>query len=569
MIRSKSFIPTLKEAPNDAVTISHQLMLRSGMIRQLSAGVYSFLPLGWKSTKKVIEIIRQEMDRIGAQEFFLPSLNPIEIWDETGRNKNFGDDMMRVTDRKGRLYALAPTHEEIICHLARSEVRSWRDLPQIWYQIQTKYRDEPRPRSGLLRVRQFLMKDSYSLGLTEDDLDQSYLAHREAYKKIFERCGIDYFIVGASSGLMGGSQSEEFMAVSSAGEDRIVRCPTSNYAANIEIAKSIPPKVTDEPSVEEIYEIPTPTQRTIEEVSAFLGIPQYRCIKTLVYDTESGKTIVALLRGDDDLVEAKLQSAVGEPIKATDPEQVPKLFHGADVGFLGPLKIDLPIYADLRLQNATNMVSGANKNGYHIGGIDVGRQFQPSKFVDLREVRAGELSIDTHSPLEIVTAIELGHIFKLGTKYSVSMGATVLNQDGKEVPIIMGSYGIGVGRILVAAIEQNHDEVGIQWNNILAPYIATIIPVHPSDTEINQIAFSLYNKLKEKNIETVLDDRDVRAGVKFKDADLIGYPFSVIIGEKAKSEDKIELKVRKDGSRLMLSSGELVCFLESLTNNVI
>lgn len=557
MIRSKSFIPTLKESPSDAVTISHQLMLRAGLIRQLSAGIYSFLPLGWKTSKKVIEIIREEMDAISGQEFFLPSLNPIEIWDETGRNQNFGDDMMRVTDRKGRLYALAPTHEEIVCHVARNEVRSWRDLPQIWYQIQTKYRDEPRPRSGLLRVRQFLMKDAYSLGRNEEDLDHAYQDHRLAYQKIFERCGLDYFIVNASSGLMGGSRSEEFMAVSSAGEDRIVRCQASGYAANIEIATSLPPQISDEQSVDCLVELSTPTQKTIEEVSKFLGIPSYRCIKTLAYITDSDQLVVALLRGDDDLVEAKLQSVVGEPIRQADPERVPNYFKGAEIGFLGPVGIDLPIFADIRLLNATNMISGANKNGYHVGGIDVGRDFTPIKYVDLREVRSGELSPDGNGSLEIVTAIELGHIFKLGTKYSIAMGATFLDHNGQELPIIMGSYGIGIGRILVAAIEQNYDEMGIKWPKSITPFIATIIPVHPSEQVMNETAYNLYKTLQQLGIETLLDDRDVRAGVKFKDADLLGIPYSIIVGEKAVRDGLFELKKRVDGIREYLSYDQI------------
>ncbi len=562
MLRSRSFVPTLKESPADATTVSHQLMVRAGLIRQLVAGVYSFLPLGWKSMLKVQTIIREEMDNIGAQEFFLPSLNPIEIWDETGRNAAFGDDMMRVIDRKGRKYALAPTHEEIICHLARNEVRSWRDLPQSWYQIQTKYRDEPRPRSGLLRVRQFLMKDAYSLDTDWEGLDKIYEAYKAAYKRIFERCGLNYFIVGASSGLMGGTGSQEFMIESEAGEDRIARSE-GGYAANIEVATSIPAPVLDEPSVADIYELVTPVQRTIEEVTGLLGVPAHRLVKTLVYITDSGKPVVALLRGDDELCETKLQAAVGEAVLPAIPESVGQWFHGAEVGFLGPRGIDLPIYADLRLQGGTNLISGANKSGYHIGGLDVGRDFVPQNFVDLREVKAGEMAPDGSGPLHIATAIELGHIFKLGTRYSAAMGATFLGDDGKEYPIIMGSYGIGVGRILVALIEQDHDANGIVWNKALTPMLASIVPVNPMNPDINGIATKLYDELHAHKIETLFDDRDQRAGVKFKDADLLGFPYTVIVGEKAVSEGKLEVKERKTGERKMLTYEETLALLLS------
>jgi len=560
MLRSRSFIPTLKDSPADATTVSHQLMVRAGLIRQLVAGIYSFLPLGWKSMLKVTSIIREEMNGIGAQEFFLPSLNPIEIWDETGRNAAFGDDMMRVIDRKGRKYALAPTHEEIICYLARSEVRSWRDLPQIWYQIQTKYRDEPRPRSGLLRVRQFLMKDAYSLDIDQEGLDKSYEAHKQAYMRIFERCGLNYFIVGASSGLMGGTGSQEFMIESDAGEDRIVRSP-GGYAANIEIAASIPPKVMDEPSVAATYELSTPTQRTIEEVSGLLGVPAHRLVKTLVYVTDTGKPVVALLRGDDELVEAKLTAVVGEQVVPALPESVGKWFHGADVGFLGPCSVDLPIYADLRLQSGTNLISGANRNGYHIGGLDVGRDIHPTSFVDLREVKAGEQAIDGSGALHIATSIELGHIFKLGTRYSQAMGATILNDSGVEQPIIMGSYGIGVGRIIVGLIEQDHDKDGIVWNKALTPMLASIVPVNVGNPDLMAIATKLYDQLKNHGVETLLDDRDARAGMKFKDADLVGFPYAVIVGEKAVSEGRLEVKERRTGERKMMSFDECLALL--------
>ncbi|MDK9698691.1 MAG: proline--tRNA ligase [bacterium] len=564
MLRSRYFVPTLKESPADAQVVSHQLMVRAGLVRQLVAGVYSFLPLGLKALQKAINIVREEMDGIGAQEFFLPSLNPIEIWDETGRNAAFGDDMMRVKDRKGREYALAPTHEEIICHLARSEVRSWRDMPQIWYQIQTKYRDEPRPRSGLLRVRQFLMKDAYSLDIDQDGLDLSYSKHRVAYQRIFERCGLNYFIVGASSGLMGGTGSEEFMIESDAGEDRIARCEATGYAANVEIATSIPHPITDEESVSTPYELVTPEQRTIDEVTALLGVPAYRMVKTLVYITGSDKLVVALLRGDDELVEAKLMAAVGEQIFQAPPNAIPEHFNGADVGFLGPQGVQLPIYADHRLLNGRNLISGANKNGYHLGGLDTGRDFKPTSFVDLRAVKEGEGSPDGGGPLTVVSAIELGHIFKLGTKYSHAMGATYLDEHGKEKDIIMGSYGIGVGRILVGAIEQDHDENGIVWPRSLTPLKATIVPVNVAKKELWEVAEKLHDDCKAIGMELLLDDRDARAGVKFKDADLLGFPYTIVVGDKSVAEGLFEVKDRRTGERSMTTRAALLELLQSV-----
>lgn len=559
---SKAFIPTLKEVPADAVVTSHRLMLRTGMVRALIAGVYSYLPFGQRVALKAIRIIREEMERIDAQEFFLPTLTPIEIWDESGRNRDFGPDMFRLTDRKDRELGLAPTHEEVFCTIARNELRSYKQLPQFWYQFQIKFRDEPRPRSGELRTRHFIMKDSYSFDLDEPGLDASYQKHRGAYERIFRRAGLKYFVVGASSGVMGGSGSEEFMAESDAGEDTCAINEESRYAANVEVAASA---VNDPPLDEEpvaFEKVHTPGQRTVEEVSTFLGLEPWRFVKSLVYVGDDGP-VMLLVRGDDELNEEKLLPLLGATVRPAEPEEVRGLV-GAEIGYLGPVGLEgkLPIYADHRLRGARNRATGANENDYHVVGVHVGDTFSPDRFCDLRVVKEGEPDPIGGNPLKIVRAIELGHIFKLGTKYSEPMGATVLDEHGTETPLVMGSYGIGVGRLIAAVIESNADEFGTVWPMSMAPFHVVIILIKANDERVAAEGERLYELLKRRGLDVALDDRDARPGVKFKDADLLGHPFQLVVSERNLPEGKLEIKRRRTGDRELLPADEALAKLD-------
>jgi len=546
----------MKENPAEVVALSHQLMLRAGLIRMLSAGVYTYLPLGWKAATKAMHIIRNEMEQIDAQELYLPALNPIDIWDETGRSTDFGEEMFRLKDRKGQDYCLAPTHEEIICWLARSHIRSWRDMPQSWFQIQLKFRDEPRPRGGVLRIRHFLMKDSYSLDRDEAGLDRSYELHKEAYKNIFQRCGLDYFIVNASSGLMGSGQSQEFMVESEAGEDEVARCDKCGYAANLEVAAADIDRVADGERMTP-KDVSTPNQKTVEAVSKFLNIPTSRLIKTLIYMSPRG-LVMALISGEDDLSEAKLSTAVGGQVRPAHPEEVRERI-GADVGFLGPHgDHGLPIYADLRFEDVKGLASGANKNDYHVIGLEFGRDIHPDEYVDLRVVKEEDACPVCGHSMRLVRVVELGHIFKLGTKYSKAMGAVFLDEKGKEHPIVMGSYGIGVERILAAAIEGGADEHGIRWNSALTPVDAIVIPLNTADEQVVRQADQFHNSLKAAGYETILDDRNARAGVKLKDADLIGAPAQVIVSPRNIEAGKVEIKRRWDNERTLVNPHDVV-----------
>jgi len=564
MRRSRYFAPTLKETPTDATAISHKLMLRAGLVRPLAAGIYSYLPLGWRSALKATQIVREEMERIGAQEFFLPALNPIEVWDETGRSKDFGEEMFRLVDRKGHPHCLAPTHEEIICSIARGEIRSWRDLPQSWFQIQMKFRDEPRPRGGLLRIRQFMMKDSYSLDRDVDGLDKSYDLHREAYERIFTRCGLDWFIVGASSGLMGGAQSQEFMVASDAGEDTIARCSHCGYAANIEVANSAIERVVSGTQIE-LIEVHTPGMKTVEQVSGFLKIPPALMVKTLIYMSSSGP-VMALISGEDELSEAKLTKAVGEQIRPAQPEEAYEAMK-TNVGYLGPQGVhNFPIYADLRLEEATGLASGANKNQYHVIGLDMNRDVQADEYVDLRAVKEGEGCPTCGQSLKMVKSIELGHIFKLGTKYSAAMGATFLDEESREQPIVMGSYGIGIERIVAAAIEAHADKDGIRWNSALTPFDVNILPIG-QDEQCIALAETLEADLTKVGYDVLLDDRDARPGMKMKDADLIGIPVQIIVSPRNLAEGNVELKNRWTGERMFITPDEVAAAVEKILDD--
>ncbi|MFN3322228.1 MAG: proline--tRNA ligase [Bryobacteraceae bacterium] len=542
---SKLFIPTLREIPAEAEVVSHQLLLRAGYIRQLASGVYSYLFLAQRSLLKVIQIVREEMDAIGAQEMLLPALNPAELWQESGRWEVMGDNMFRLKDRWGRDLCLAMTHEEVMTAIARGELRSYKQLPQIWYQIQTKFRDEPRPKSGLLRVRQFTMKDSYSFDIDAAALDVSYEKHREAYCRIFDRCGLQYIAVEAHSGAMGGSQSHEFMVVSEAGEDYVVRCPATGYAANMEkaVSRPTPPAAPDPEGDLDPEEFHTPGRKTIAEVAEFTNLPETSQMKSLVMVAD-GKPVLALLRGDHQLSETKFASAVGAvEIRPAHPAEIRDWF-GADAGSLGPVGVkSMKIVADLALQGRRNMIAGANKDDYHLRNVTPGEDFQ-AEFHDLRQVAEGDTEIETGAPLEIVKTVEVGHIFKLGYKYSESMGLRVLNEDGKEITVIMGSYGIGVERILSAAIELYHDADGMALPPSIAPFTVVVTPVNYSDAAQRKAAEEIYQQCRGAGLDALLDDRDERPGVKFKDADLIGIPYRITVGKKL-AQGQVEVVERR------------------------
>lgn len=537
MFWSQLFIPTLREVPADAEVASHRLLLRAGYIRPMGAGIYNYLFLAQRSITKIQRIIREEMEAIGAQEFLLAALNPAELWQESGRWTAMGQNMFRLKDRFNRDLCLGMTYEEVMTSIARGELRSYKQLPQIWYQIQTKFRDEPRPKSGLLRVRQFLMKDSYSFDIDAPGLDVSYEKHRQAYCRIFERCGIEYVVVDADSGAMGGSASQEFMVATEAGEDFVVVCKQTGYAANLEKAVSspVPPSVPDPEEALDPTEIHTPAKKTIDEVAEFLGLPATSMIKSYVAIADYGdkqSPVLALLRGNHQLSETKFIAATGcKEFRAAQPEEIRNLF-GADPGSLGPVGVkNMPIFADLALEGRKNMVAGANKDDFHLGNVTPGEDFTAT-FADIRQVEAGDTEITTGAPLEILKTMEIGHIFKLGYKYSNSMGLDVLNEDGKEVKVIMGSYGIGVERVLCGAVELYNDADGISMPASIAPFEVVVTPVNLGDAAQKQAAFDLYKQLKDMGIDVILDDRDERPGVKFKDADLVGIPWRITIGKK-------------------------------------
>ncbi|HLP16493.1 MAG TPA: proline--tRNA ligase [Bacteroidota bacterium] len=547
---SQGFFPTVKEVPADAVIASHQLMLRAGLMRPIGAGIYSFYPLGYRVMKKVSEIIREEMDAIGGQEFHLPALSPIELWEETDRVKAFGDTMFHL---KNRPLVLAPTHEEVMTAIARSHVRSYKEMPQIWYQIQTKFRNEPRPKSGVLRGRQFTMKDAYSLDSSWEGLDKSYSLHEQAYRNIYTRCGLNFFIVGASSGAMGGTGSQEFMVESDAGEDTVALCDACGYAANVEVASSGAPAAVRLAESAAVEEVSTPNVKTIDEVSAFLKTDLAHCAKSLVYIAQD-KPVIIFMMGNDQLNEEKLHSVLGGDARPAHPEELAGLT-GADAGSIGPigLKADFRIIADKRLEHANGMVCGANKNDFHIRNVDFDRDVKVEGYYDLRVVEAGESCPKCGAALRIVKGIEVGHIFKLGTKYSASMKANFLDEHGKENPIIMGSYGIGLERIVACHIEQHHDEAGIKWQKSIAPFDCHLIMVNANSESVVAASEKIYNELRAKKIDVLFDDRqNVSPGFKFKDADLLGMPLQVIVGEKNLKNNQVELKDRTSGERRLV-----------------
>jgi len=560
---SELFIPTLREAPSDAEVASHKFLVRAGYIRQLSAGIYSYLFLGNRSFNKIMGIVREEMDKIG-QEFYLPVLHPREIWEASGRWGLMGDNLFRLKDRKGADMCLGMTEEEVMTSIALKELRSYKQLPQIWYQIAPKFRDEPRPKSGLLRVRQFMMKDAYSFDIDAAGLDVSYKKHYETYRHIFDRCGLKYMVVEADSGAMGGKESHEFMVRTPAGEDQIVSCDGCNYAANLEKATSklepwgdLAPEGDGKP-----LEVHTPGQKTIEDVAKFLGVSPKNKIKTLALmgeeqDAKTGKAklrgIVVLMRGDHQLNEAKLNSTIATATRPMDENEIKALFK-SPAGYLGPLGIewakdlqkdvDKPVLlVDKALEGRSNLIAGANREDYHVKNLTPGKDFHPTVYADLRAVTAGEACPSCGAALRIDTAVEIGHIFKLGYRYSESMGARVLDKNGKEVMPIMGCYGIGIERILTAAVEQGNDENGFWLPASIAPFEVVVAPVNVKDEAVKTAAEDIARRLEAAGFDVVLDDRDERPGVKFKDADLVGIPFRITVGKKV-TEGTVEVVLR-------------------------
>jgi prolyl-tRNA synthetase len=560
---SELFIPTLREAPADAEVASHKFLVRSGYIRQLAAGLYSYLFLGNRSFNKIMAIVRGEMDKIG-QEFYLPVLHPREVWEASGRWDLMGDNLFRLKDRKGADMCLGMTEEEVMTSIALKELRSYKQLPQIWYQIAPKFRDEPRPKSGLLRVRQFMMKDAYSFDIDAAGLDVSYKKHYETYCRIFDRCGLKYMVVEADSGAMGGKESHEFMVRTPAGEDQIVSCDGCNYAANMEKATSRLGLVDDLAAEGDgsPVEVHTPGQKTIEDVAKFLGVSPKNKIKTLAYmaeekDKKSGKVklrgIVVLMRGDHQLNEAKLNSTVGVASRPMDETEIKALF-SSPAGYLGPVGIQwakdikkdtaLPVLlVDKALEGRGNLIAGANKEDYHLKNLTPGKDFHPTAYADLRAVTAGEGCPNCGNSLRIDTAVEIGHIFKLGYRYTESMGARVLDKNGKEVTPIMGSYGIGMERILTAAVEQSNDENGFWLPPSIAPFQIVVTPVNVKDETLLTASIDIAKQLEVAGFDVILDDRNERPGVKFKDADLVGIPFRITVGNKV-TEGTVEVVLR-------------------------
>jgi len=545
MYYSKLLIPTLKESPADAEVISHKLMVRAGMIRQLAAGIYSILPLGLRVFKKVEAIIREEMNQIGGQEVFLPSIQPAELWQESKRWDFYGKELLRIKDRHDREFCYGPTHEEVITDIVRKEIKSYRQLPTILYQIQTKFRDEVRPRFGIMRGREFIMKDAYSFHADEADTQKTYAKMAKAYTNIFRRCGLEFKQVQADSGTIGGSFSHEFAVLADSGEDEIGFCEACGYASNIELAEAqqattaIPIK-----NLEALKEIHTPGKKTVEEVSSFLDLPCEHIVKTILLENENG-LVAGLVRGDHEINPIKMKNMIGCEwlLPAAEKTIAEKL--KLPCGYIGPVGLDIPIYADQELTTLQNFVTGANKADTHFTGVQVQRDLTIKKFGDLRCILAGDpCPRCDEGKYQIKRGIEVGHIFILGTKYSEAMKAVYLDSNGKENLMTMGCYGIGVGRTAAASVEQNHDEKGIVWPPSLAPFQVIIIPINFKKDDLKNTCESIYNQLLEMGLEVLLDDRQDRLGVKLKDADLIGIPMQIIVGPKNLEEGNIEIKIR-------------------------
>jgi prolyl-tRNA synthetase len=545
---SKLFIPTLKESPADAEVISHKLMVRAGMIRQLASGIYSILPLGLRVLRKVEKIIREEIDQIGGQEVFLPSIQPAELWVESKRWDFYGKELLRIKDRHNREFCYGPTHEEVITDIVRKEIKSYRQLPILMYQIQTKFRDEVRPRFGIMRGREFMMKDAYSFHADEEDTQRTYHQMAQAYTNIFKRCGLEFKQVQADSGTIGGSFSHEFAVLADSGEDEIGFCEACGYASNLELAESKPPSPTPPTSTsQDLKEVDTPGKKSVQEVAEFLNLPDRQIVKTILFENENG-LVAGLVRGDHEINPVKMKNLIGCEWLQPAGEEVISQHPGLHCGYVGPVGLDLPVYADHEVLALQDFITGANKPSTHFTGVQVERDLKIEKSGDIRTVRANDPCPHCEKgTYQVKRGIEVGHIFILGTKYSSAMKAVFLDQQGKENAMVMGCYGIGVGRTAAAAIEQNHDEKGIVWPRNLAPFQVIIIPVNYSNSDLKDVCDSIYNRLQEMGIETLLDDRSDRLGGKLKDADLIGIPLQIIIGPKNLVAGQVEIKTRKTG----------------------
>ncbi|KLU64766.1 proline--tRNA ligase [Desulfosporosinus acididurans] len=548
--------PTLREVPAEAEIISHQLMLRAGLIRKSAAGVYTYLPLGLRVLKKIEAIVRQEMDSKGGQEVLMPIMQPAELWQESGRWDVYGEEMFRLKDRHQREFCLGPTHEEIITDLIRGEIRSYKQLPILLYQIQNKYRDERRPRFGLMRGREFIMKDLYSFDRDEAGLDVSYQKMYDAYCRIFSRCGLAYRPVEADAGAIGGTGgTHEFMVLADSGENSVVYCPDCNYAANVEKAECRPQPVEAKAEKGERQLVHTPKVKTIDEASDFLKIPATSFIKSLLYQGDD-KLFLVLVRGDREANEIKINNALGGfiSLQLASPETVKKLL-GCAPGSVGPVEVppSLLVIADQEVSLMEYAVCGANKDDYHLVGINLKTELRIDQIHDLRTIVPGEACPNCRASLKEARGIEVGQVFKLGTKYSKALGATFLDENGVEKPCVMGCYGVGVSRTMASAIEQNYDESGIIWPIPIAPYHCILVPVSTKDTQVVEAAEKLYQELQSLGVEVILDDRDERAGVKFKDADLVGYPLRITIGSKTLANGQVELKERKGGDTRLVS----------------
>ena len=565
---SQLLTSTLREAPADAEIVSHKLMLRAGMIRQLAAGIYTWLPLGFRVLKKVETIIREEMNSVGAQEILMPAVQPAELWHESKRWEHYGPELLRINDRHEREFCFGPTHEEVITDLVRREIRSYKQLPVNFYQIQTKFRDEIRPRFGIMRSREFLMKDAYSFHLSDESLQETYQQMHKTYSKIFTRLGLQFRAVIADSGNIGGNKSHEFHVLAESGEDQIVFSENGEYAANLEQAEALVSQESRPEPSKKIKTFDTPNQKTIKEISKFLNINTNQCLKTLIIKSEDDGLTALVLRGDHELNRAKTEklSGVMKPLTFANNDEIMSTI-GCDAGSIGPIDISIPIYIDHEVKNMSDFVCGANVNGKHLTGVNWERDLPLPPTVDIRNVCEGDLAKDGSGKLEFARGIEVGHIFQLGTKYSSSMKTTCLDQTGKTVTLIMGCYGIGVSRIVAAAIEQNHDEKGIIWPSSMAPFQLALIPINMHKSiRLRKAVMLFYDELVANNIDVLLDDRQERPGVMFSDIELIGIPHRFVFSEKGFDAGEIEYKARRDTENKNIQIKKAVAFIKEKTN---
>jgi prolyl-tRNA synthetase len=566
---SKYLIATLREAPAEAEIISHQLMLRAGMIRKIASGIYTWLPMGLRVLRKVEAIVREEMDAVGAQELLMSGVQPAELWQESERWDQYGPELLRLQDRQGRDFCLGPTHEEIITDLIRKEIRSYKQLPANFYQIQTKFRDEVRPRFGIMRAREFLMKDAYSFHLTDDSLQETYQQMFDTYTRIFERLGLKFRAVQADGGSIGDSASHEFHVLADSGEDQIVFTEEGSYAANIELAEAPMPDGARKPPTATLETVDTPEQHSIEEVSQYLNTTANKCIKTLVVKGQNDGLVALVLRGDHELNKVKAEKIpeVAKPLEFASAEEIKKSLN-CTPGSIGPININIPVVVDHSALNVADFVCGANEDGKHLTGVNWGRDLPEPQGVDIRNVIKGEPAPDGSGTLEIARGIEVGHIFQLGKKYSAAMKATCLDENGDAQTLVMGCYGIGVSRILAAAIEQNHDENGIIWPVAIAPFHLSLVPINMHKSQrLRDAVMSLYQELQVAGIEVLLDDRKERPGVMFSDAELIGIPHRLTFGERGLDAGTIEYRSRKDSENTDIPLAEVTEFIKKTISN--